>query len=59
MSTFLMSFGEFDYSSLEGLSSISPARGAFAHFFFISFVLLISVLMLNLLIAMMGKFVRK
>jgi len=55
MATFLMSFGEFDYDILVELGNINLARGIFAHFFFISFIVLGTILMLNLLIAMMGN----
>jgi len=55
ISTFMMSFGDFHAEELKDLVEKSTARGIVTYIAFIAFVILGTILMLNLLIAMMGN----
>jgi len=55
LSTFLISFGNLGYDAFDSLTSDYPTRSGFAHLFFIVYIILVTILMLNLLIAMMGS----
>jgi hypothetical protein len=53
----MMSFGDFHAEELKDLVEKSTARGIVTYIAFIAFVILGTILMLNLLIAMMGKWI--
>jgi hypothetical protein len=55
VSLFLASFGDFQFDSFDQLLIFHYPRGVAAVLFFVLYVVVVTLLMLNLLVAMMSK----